>query len=83
MDLQSEHEKYLCQYYNNPVFITNYPADIKAFYMKNNLDGKTVACFDLLFPEIGELIGGSVREDNYDILQAKAQKIGLEINNLS
>ncbi|CAG8698575.1 12434_t:CDS:1, partial [Racocetra persica] len=77
MDLQSEHEKYLCAYFdNNPVFITNYPADLKAFYMKggtlpevkdrvlsevkNNPDKKTAACFDLLFPEIGELIGGSL-----------------------
>ena len=84
MDLQSEHEKYLCQYFNNkPVFVINYPLELKAFYMKNNPDGKTVACFDLLLPEIGELIGGSVREDNYQILQEKAQKIGLNINNLS
>ncbi|MCE8168446.1 MAG: asparagine--tRNA ligase [Candidatus Moeniiplasma glomeromycotorum] len=84
MDLQTEHEKYLCQYFNNsPVFVLNYPAEIKAFYMKNNSDGKTVAGFDLLFPEIGELIGGSMREDNYQILQEKAQKIGLDINNLS
>ncbi|CAJ0908505.1 13439_t:CDS:2 [Entrophospora sp. SA101] len=85
MDLQSEHEKYLCQYFDNqPVFVLNYPRDLKAFYMKNNLDEeKTVSCFDLLFPEIGELIGGSVREDNYQTLQEKAQKIGLDINNLS
>src|SRR4051794_2837468 len=84
MDLQSEHEKYLCQYFDNsPVFVLNYPRDLKAFYMKNNLDGKTVAGFDLLFPEIGELIGGSMREDNYQVLQAKAQKIGLDINNLN
>jgi asparaginyl-tRNA synthetase len=69
MDLQSEHEKYLCQYFGNqPVFVTNYPKDLKAFYMKNNADGKTVACFDLLLPEIGELIGGSMREDNYQII---------------
>src|SRR4051794_17633049 len=84
MDLQSEHEKYLCQHFDNqPVFALNYPRDLKAFYMKNNPDGKTVACFDLLFPEIGELIGGSVREDNYQILQSKARKIGLDINNLN
>jgi asparaginyl-tRNA synthetase len=84
MDLQSEHEKYLCQYFDNqPVFVSNYPHELKAFYMKNNPDGKTVACFDLLFPEVGELIGGSVRENNYNILLKKAQKTGLEINNLS
>jgi len=84
MDLQSEHEKYLCQYFNNqPVFVLNYPLDLKAFYMKNNQDGETVACFDLLFPEIGELIGGSVREDNHQILQQKAKKTGLDLNNLS
>jgi asparaginyl-tRNA synthetase len=84
MDLQSEHEKYLCQYFeNNPVFVLNYPTEIKAFYMKNNLDEKTVANFDLLFPEIGELIGGSMRENNYHILVEKAQKIGLDVNNLS
>ncbi|MCE8159165.1 MAG: asparagine--tRNA ligase [Candidatus Moeniiplasma glomeromycotorum] len=84
MDLQSEHEKYLCQHFGNlPVFVINYPVELKAFYMKNNPDGKTVAGFDLLFPEIGELIGGSMREDNYQILQEKARKIGLDINNLN
>ncbi|CAI2190982.1 6800_t:CDS:2, partial [Funneliformis geosporum] len=84
MDLNSEHEKYLCQYFDNsPLFVLNYPRDLKAFYMKNNPDGKTVASFDLLFPEIGELIGGSVREDNYQILKEKAQKIGLDFHNLS
>lgn len=84
MDLQSEHEKYLCQYLNNrPVFVLNYPQEIKAFYMKNNGDKRTVASFDLLFPEIGELIGGSMREDNYQTLQEKAQKMGLDTNNLS
>ncbi|MCE8163532.1 MAG: asparagine--tRNA ligase [Candidatus Moeniiplasma glomeromycotorum] len=84
MDLQSEHEKYLCQHFDNlPVFVINYPQELKAFYMKNNPDGKTVAGFDLLFPEIGELIGGSMRENNYQLLQAKAQKIGLDVNNLN
>ncbi|RHZ36515.1 asparagine--tRNA ligase [endosymbiont GvMRE of Glomus versiforme] len=83
MDLQSEHEKYLCNHFDKPVFITNYPMDLKAFYMKNNLDGKTIDCFDLLFPEVGELIGGSMREDNYNILREKAQKTKLDTNNLS
>ncbi|CAH1763816.1 9997_t:CDS:2 [Entrophospora sp. SA101] len=79
MDLQSEHEKYLCQHFDGiPVFVINYPVELKAFYMKNNLDRKTVACFDLLFPQIGEMVGGSMREDNYQILIEKAQKIGLE-----
>jgi asparaginyl-tRNA synthetase len=83
MDLQSEHEKYLCQYFDNsPIFITNYPTSLKAFYMKNNPDEKTVACFDLLLPEVGELIGGSMREDNYDVLREKAQKTGLDISDL-
>ncbi|RHZ36417.1 asparagine--tRNA ligase [endosymbiont GvMRE of Glomus versiforme] len=84
MDLQSEHEKYLCQHFDNsPVFITDYPASLKAFYMKNNSDGKTVACFDLLFPRVGEMVGGSVRESNHQVLKDKAQKTGLDINNLS
>jgi asparaginyl-tRNA synthetase len=83
MDLQSEHEKYLCQYFeNSPVFITNYPVDLKAFYMKNNLDGKTVSCFDLLLPEVGELVGGSVRESSYEVLKAKAKKVGLNTSDL-
>jgi asparaginyl-tRNA synthetase len=83
-DLKAEHEKYLSHYFGNqPIFITNYPRDLKAFYMKNNADGKTVAGFDLIFPEIGELIGGSMREDNHQILLKKAQKVGLDINNLS
>jgi len=84
MDLQSEHEKYLCQHFGNlPVFVIDYPVELKAFYMKNNPDGKTVACFDLLFPQVGEMVGGSMREDNYQILIEKAQKTGLDIDNLS
>jgi asparaginyl-tRNA synthetase len=83
MDLQSEHEKYLCQHFGNqPVFIINYPIELKSFYMKNNPDHKTVACFDLLFPQVGEMIGGSVREDNHQVLKEKAQKIGLDVSNL-
>ena len=81
--MRSEHEKFLCRYFNNvPVFVTNYPQNLKAFYMKNDVNEKTVACFDLLFPEIGELIGGSVREDNYEVIKQKAQKANLEIGKL-
>src|SRR4051812_29347583 len=84
MNLQSEHEKYLCQHFDNqPVFVTDYPAEIKAFYMKNNPNRKTVASFDLLFPQVGEMIGGSAREDNYQFLKEKAQKVGLDVDNLS
>lgn len=79
MDLQSEHEKYLCQHFNKPVFVINYPRELKAFYMKNNADGKTVACMDLLIPEIGELIGGSAREDDFSSLKEKA-KLNEDLN---
>jgi|SRR3954462_318750 len=83
MDLQAEHEKYLSHYYGNqPIFIINYPRDLKAFYMKDNPNGKTVANFDLILPEIGEVVGGSCRESNYETLKEKAHKVGLD-NNLS
>lgn len=66
-DLQTEHERYLTeQIYKRPVFVTDYPKEIKAFYMKLNEDGKTVAAVDCLVPGIGEIIGGSQREDDYD-----------------
>ncbi|KAI4453009.1 aspartyl/lysyl-trna synthetase [Holotrichia oblita] len=69
MDLQSEHERYLCEVkINGPVFLINYPKEIKAFYMKLNDDNKTVAAVDLLVPRVGELVGGSQREDNYELL---------------
>ncbi len=69
MDLQTEHERYLSeQIVGGPVFVTDYPKDIKAFYMKRNDDGKTVAAFDMLVPGVGELIGGSQREERYDEL---------------
>ena len=69
IDLQSEHERYLVEeHFKKPVILTNYPKDIKAFYMKQNDDGKTVAAMDVLFPQIGEIIGGSERETNYDKL---------------
>ena len=64
MDLESEHEKYLCQYFNNsPVFVINYPSNLKAFYMKEEKNKKTVLSFDLLVPGVGELVGGSERSD--------------------
>jgi asparaginyl-tRNA synthetase len=69
IDLQSEHERYLVEeHFKKPVILTNYPKDIKAFYMKQNDDGKTVAAMDVLFPQIGEIIGGSERETDYDKL---------------
>lgn len=70
LDLQTEHERYLTEeIFNGPVFVTNYPKDIKSFYMKLNEDGKTVAAMDMLVPGVGELIGGSQREDDFDVLQ--------------
>lgn len=77
-DLQTEHERYLSEkIFKKPVFVTDYPAEIKAFYMKQNSDGKTVAAADLLAPGIGEIIGGSQREDNLVILEEKIKKFGL------
>lgn len=77
MDLQSEHERYITdQVINGPVFITDYPKEIKAFYMRDNDDGKTVAACDLLVPYVGELVGGSQREERYDVLKAKMEKAG-------
>ena len=80
VDLQSEHERYLTEVvYKKPVFLYNYPKDIKAFYMKQNEDGKTVAAVDLLVPGIGELIGGSQREENYEKLTARMLELGLNL----
>ena len=77
-DLQTEHERYLTeQIYKRPVFVTDYPKEIKAFYMKLNDDGKTVAAVDFLVPGIGEIIGGSQREDDYDKLLARINELGL------
>ena len=77
-DLQTEHERYLTeQIYKRPVFVTDYPKEIKAFYMKMNEDGKTVAAVDCLVPGIGEIIGGSQREDDYDKLLERIQELGL------
>lgn len=77
-DLQTEHERFLTeQIFKKPVFVTDYPKEIKAFYMKLNDDGKTVAACDLLVPGIGEIIGGSQREENYDILLGRMKECGL------
>lgn len=77
-DLQTEHERYLTeQVYKRPVFVTDYPKEIKAFYMKQNEDGKTVAAMDCLVPGIGEIIGGSQREDSYEKLKARMDELGL------
>lgn len=79
VDLQSEHERYITeQVYGKPVFLINYPKEIKAFYMKLNDDGKTVAACDLLVPGIGELIGGSQREDREDVLIERIKEMGLK-----
>ena len=77
-DLQTEHERFLTEeVFQRPVFVTDYPKDIKAFYMKLNPDGKTVAAMDCLVPGIGEIIGGSQREDNYDLLKARIEELGM------
>ena len=81
VDLQTEHERYLCEkIFKKPVFVTDYPKDIKAFYMKQNPDGKTVAATDLLAPGIGEIIGGSQREENYDKLLSRMQELNMPIS---
>ncbi len=78
-DLQTEHERYLTEViFKRPVFVTDYPKDIKAFYMKLNDDGKTVAAMDCLVPGIGEIIGGSQREENYDVLLERMKELGLD-----
>ena len=79
IDLQTEHERYLAEeHFKKPVFVTDYPKDIKAFYMKLNEDGKTVRAVDLLAPGIGEIVGGSQSEDNYDVLLGKIHEMGLK-----
>lgn len=78
VDLQSEHERYLVEkHFQKPVILINYPREIKAFYMKQNEDGKTVAAMDVLFPQIGEIIGGSERESNYDKLVTRMTEMGV------
>ena len=79
MDLSSEHERYLVEeHFKRPVIMTDYPAEIKAFYMKKNADGKTMQGTDVLFPRIGEIIGGSVREESYDKLTSEIKARGME-----
>ena len=81
-DIAKEHEKYITEYFDGPVFITTWPKDIKAFYMKQNDDGKTVAAVDLEVPGAGELIGGSQREDNYDLLIDRMKEMNISRENL-
>ena len=82
LDLQTEHERFLCeQIFKKPVFVTDYPKDIKAFYMKLNPDGKTVAAADLLVPGIGEIVGGSQREEDYDKLLTRMKELDMPIEN--
>jgi asparaginyl-tRNA synthetase len=81
-DLQTEHERFLCeQYFKKPVIVYNYPKAIKPFYMRLNDDDETVAAMDLLVPRIGELVGGSQREERFDILERRIQAAGMEIDN--
>jgi len=83
IDLQSEHERYLCEeHFHAPVVLTNYPKNIKAFYMRMNDDGKTVAAMDILVPGIGELIGGSQREERLDVLDSRMIECGIDANSI-
>ena len=78
IDLQSEHERYLVEkHFKKPVILTDYPKEIKAFYMKQNDDGKTVRAMDILFPGIGEIVGGSQREEDYDKLKQRIAEVGI------
>ena len=80
LDLQSEHERYLAEeFFCKPVIITDYPKEIKAFYMRGNDDNKTVAAMDVLFPKIGEIVGGSQREERFDVLEARMKELKLPV----
>ena len=81
-DIAKEHEKYITEYFNGPVFITNWPKDIKAFYMKQNPDGKTVAAVDLEVPGAGELMGGSQREEDYDKLVNRMKELKMPVEGM-
>ncbi|MGN1238918.1 MAG: asparagine--tRNA ligase, partial [Muribaculaceae bacterium] len=83
IDLQSEHERYLVeQHFKRPVILTDYPKEIKAFYMKLNDDGKTVRAMDVLFPNIGEIIGGSEREESYDKLMTRIEELHIPMKDM-
>lgn len=83
LDLQSEHERYLVeQHFKRPVILTAYPKEIKSFYMKQNEDGKTVRAMDVLFPKIGEIIGGSERESDYDKLVCRMEEMGVPVDTM-
>ena len=83
VDLQSEHERYLVEkHFKKPVILTDYPKEIKSFYMKENEDGKTVRAMDVLFPKIGEIIGGSEREDDYEKLKKRAEIMGVPYDDI-
>ena len=81
-DIAKEHEKYLTEHFGGPVFVTDWPKDIKAYYMKVNPDGKTVAAVDLIVPEAGELMGGSQREENYDVLVKRMSELNVDASKL-
>jgi len=82
MDMGSEHEKYITDVvFKKPVIVYNYPKEIKAFYMRQNEDGKTVAAMDILVPKIGEIIGGSQREERLDVLEKRIKELGMPLEN--
>ena len=82
-DLQTEHERYLTEKeFGRPVFVTDYPKEIKAFYMKLNEDGKTVRAMDVLFPKIGEIIGGSEREESYEKLSQRIEELNIPMKDM-
>ena len=81
-DIAKEHEKYITEYFDGPVFITDWPKDIKAFYMKQNDDGKTVAAVDLEVPGAGELMGGSEREADYNKLLKRMQELNMDLSEM-
>jgi asparaginyl-tRNA synthetase len=84
MDLQTEHERYLTEnHFKKPVLVTDYPKGIKAFYMRINEDDETVAAVDCLVPEVGEIIGGSQREERYDVLKERMVADGMDLDKYS
>ena len=80
--MQKEHENYLVEHFKGPVIVINYPKGIKAFYMKQNDDGKTVRAMDILFPWIGEIIGGSQREEDFDKLKTRIEEMNMSEHEL-